>query len=158
MQQSAIFNITGTDASLTPGATYKPLMLTIKNIGNEAAQQLTFSLQFTYPITPATSTAYVNNLDPGQSANVVFYVNVDQNGNSGTYPLTIYEQWKQPNGAEGQQFSASQNYFSQVSSSSGKSGYGAIIGAAIVLVAIVVGAYLYMKRKKSKAAGSHKAK
>ena len=99
VQSSALFNVTGTTGTLTPGASYVPLTVNIKNIGNAQAQQVTFSVQTIYPLSPVNPNVYVSDLSPGQSVNAIFYMSVDQNGNSGSYPITIYEQWKQANTA-----------------------------------------------------------
>ena len=140
VQSGAVFSIGAVSASLVPGDTYKPVTFTVKNIGNEEAQQVTLSLQSIYPITPVTPDAYVNSLAPGQSENVTFYVNVDSSGKPGTYPVTLYEQWRQPNGATNQQYAGSDNYYVQVGGGSG-SGYGSIAIWAVVAVIVVIVAY-----------------
>ncbi|MDE1854582.1 MAG: hypothetical protein KGI38_12670, partial [Thaumarchaeota archaeon] len=140
LQNSAIYNVTGVSGTLLPGATYVPLTFRIRNIGGQTAQQVTFSLQSIYPIVPASPNQYLAQLAPSQSANVTFYVNVDAQGNGGSYPVTVYEQWSQPNGATSQQYSSSQNYYAVVgltSPSGGGSGITAylVIGAVIIAVA-----------------------
>ncbi|MDE1828308.1 MAG: hypothetical protein KGH65_04060 [Candidatus Micrarchaeota archaeon] len=143
LQNSAIYNVTSVSGTLLPGATYVPLTFRIKNIGGQTAQQVTFSLQSIYPIVPASPNQYLAQLAPGQSANVTFYVNVDAQGNGGSYPVTVYEQWSQPNGATSQQYSSSQNYYAVVGltnpsgGSSGGSGLY-IIGGIVVIVAMAV--------------------
>ncbi len=156
VQSSALFNVTGTTGTLTPGASYVPLTVNIKNIGNAQAQQVTFSVQTIYPLSPVNPNVYVSDLSPGQSVNAIFYMSVDQNGNSGSYPITIYEQWKQANAAQSQEFSSSQNYFATVSSKGQGSQTGYIIGAIVVIV-IAVFAYRIIGRRK-KAASSAKKK
>jgi hypothetical protein len=98
-----------------------PVQLRVTNNGTSAAEQLQLSLQTTYPITPVASTAYVSDLQPGSSTNVTFLVSVDTAGVPGNYPVTLYEQWKQPNGATNQQFSGSSNYFVTVASGGARS-------------------------------------
>lgn len=147
VQKSAIFNITAVKEDLKPGATYAAVTFTVKNIGNADAQQVSFSMQTNYPITPATSNLYLGSLSPGQSANVTFYVDVDQNGNPGVYPIAVYQQWRQPNGAQGQLFSSSENYFSEVKPKGG-GGSGLIGDVIIIAVVAVIGGYLYKTRFK----------
>lgn len=153
IQSSAIMNVTAVNASLAPGSTYAPVTFTIKNIGNVAAQQMTISLQTIYPIAPIGSVAYVNQLDPGRSANVTFYVNVDSNGNPGSFPVTLYEQWSQPNGASSQQYTGSNNYYAPVggasSSQMGPLSYTAI--AIIVVITLIAVAVKTMQKRKTDA-------
>ncbi len=149
VQSSALFNVTSIEGTLIPGASYVPLTVSVKNIGNEQAGQVTFSVQTIYPLSPVNPNVYINQIAPGETVNAVFYMSVDQNGNSGSYPITVYEQWKQPNAAQSQQFSASQNYFANVTSKGTGSGNAYIIGAVVI---IVVAAVAYMRLKKRSAA------
>ncbi len=152
MQRAAQFNITAEDGNLEAGSTFVPVTFRLKNTGNEAAQQVTVSLQAIYPLSPANANFYVPELQPGQTANATFYVNVDTNGNPGTYPVTLYEQWSQPNGASSQQYSGSTNYYADVgaSSSPASADYGYIV--VVVLAAIIAG-FIYMRRRRAAAAG-----
>ncbi|MGI0141044.1 MAG: COG1361 S-layer family protein [Candidatus Micrarchaeales archaeon] len=147
LQRSAIYNITSVSGAVPPGATYVPLSFRIKNTGGQTGQQITFSLQSIYPITPASPNQYLTQLAPGQSANVTFYVNVDSQGNIGSYPVTLYEQWSQPNGATSQVYTSSQNYYAIIgtpgSSSGGSTG---IIVAVIVIVILGVVAFRFRNR------------
>lgn len=153
VQSGAIFNITAISSSLLPGSTYRPVTVTVKNIGNEEAQQITLSLQSIYPITPVTPDAYLESLSPGQQENVTFYVSVSSSGKPGTYPITLYEQWRQPDGSINQQYSGSNSYYAQVGGAGG-SGYTYTAVLAVVVVVVIVAAYRFgMKRigKKRKA-------
>ena len=142
LQRSAIYNITNVTDSLQPGATYAPISFTVKNTGGESAQQVTFSLQTIYPISPVNPNVYVTQLAPGQSRTITFYVNVDTQGSLGNYPVTLYEQWTQPNGATSQQYSGSNNYYASVyGSGSGAGGTTAAIVVVVVLVIVVAVLY-----------------
>ncbi len=145
---AAQFTVTGERSSLAPGSTDVPVTFVVKNTGTIAAQGVQFNLQSTYPITPVSSTYYLSDLPIGSSANVTFLVSADSQGVPSSYPVTIFEQWKQPNGATNQQFSGSVNYF--VTVGTGGSSLGDIAGAAVIIV-IAVGAYLFMKKRKAKA-------
>ncbi len=134
---AAQFNITSSSGSLGVGATDVPVNFRITNMGTSTAQQVQLSLQTTYPITPVASTAYIGNLSAGGSTNVTFLVSIDTSGVSGNYPVTVYEQWKQPNGAVNQQFSGSNNYFVKVGNT-GNSLTPIIIVIVIVIVVVVV--------------------
>lgn len=149
LQNAARFNITRVNDSLSAGATYSPIIFAIKNTGSEAAQQMTVSLQTIYPISPVNPNVYISNLAPGQSTNVTFYVNVDGQGNTGQYPVTLYEQWTQPNGATNQQYAGSSNYYATLypQGASSKSFTYPIIGIVIVAVIAFV-AYSRMKKTK----------
>ena len=166
---SAVFNITSVQGSLQPGSTYRPVTYTIKNVGNEPASQISLSLQSIYPITPISGNAYIESLAPNQSATVTFYVDVDSNGADGSYPATVYEEWRQPNGAISQQFSGSNSYYMAVGgkqyapsgtpSSSSAPNYSGYIYAAIVVIVVVVLAFIAtnMRSKRSSAAKSRTA-
>lgn len=114
---SSTFSISSGAYNITPGATNMPLRLTITNTGTIDAQQVQLNFQSGYPITPVTSSYYIPELRPGQSTNVTFQVSVDSNGKPGAYPITIYETWRQPNGAVQQTYSGSNNYYGIVSNS-----------------------------------------
>jgi hypothetical protein len=150
---AAQFSIGSTGhAPASVGATDVPVQFKVTNNGTSAADQLQLSLQTTYPITPIASTAYVSDLQPGTSTNVTFLISVDNAGVPGNYPVTLYEQWKQPNGAINQQFSGSSNYF--VTVTSGGSGNSTIeIAVAIVVIAIIV---VVMLRRRMAGSSSKK--
>lgn len=141
---AAQFVVTNESSALNPGSTSLPLTFTVKNVGTSEAGQISFSLQSTYPVTPVASTYYMSNLSVGQSKSITFVVSADSSGIPGNYPVTIYEQWKQPNGAVNQQFSGSNNYYVTVNQSGGGIGIVAEIAIAVVIVAIV--AYMLSKR------------
>ncbi len=145
---SAQFTIGSVGSGVKVGATDVPVRFRVTNSGTSNASELQLSLQTSYPITPVASTAYIGNLPPGASANLTFLVNVDSSGVPGNYPVTIYEQWKQPNGATSQQFSGSNNYFVPVVSTSyGGSTIEIVAVAAIVI--IVAGVVVYRRRKRT---------
>ncbi|MDE1869646.1 MAG: COG1361 S-layer family protein [Candidatus Micrarchaeota archaeon] len=148
LQKSAIYNITNVSGKLSPSGTYLPLTFTVRNAGGQTAQQITFSMQSIYPIVPASPNVYLKQLAPGESANVTFYVNVDAQGNPGSYPVTVYEQWSQPNGASSQQYSASQNYYAVVSPQGG--GSGIIVNIVIGVAVIAIAGYILWRRMPQK--------
>jgi hypothetical protein len=145
---AAQFTVTGVRSSLSPGSTDIPVTFTVKNTGTVDAQGVQFNLQSTYPITPIASTYYMSDVPVGSSANVTFLVSADSQGVAGTYPVTLFEQWKQPNGAANQQFSGSNSYFVTVGAAGSST---TTIAEVIVVVAVVAGAYVFMKRRSAKA-------
>lgn len=142
LQPIASFNVTGQSSGISPGATYVPVTLKVKNEGNEVAQSITFSLQTIYPISQVNPNAYVSQILPGQSANVTFYVNVDSAANSGQYPITLYEQWTQPSGGNNQQYSGSQSYYLEV----GQGGGINLMDYVYLLVIVAIVAFVLLKR------------
>lgn len=152
---SAVFNVTAVYSKAAPGATYAPLTFTIKNVGDEPANGAYLTLQSIYPITVTDSNVYVNSIAPGRSENVTFYISVDKQGSAGDYPATIYEQWRQPNGALTQEYSSSNNYYVQIGGvkSNGSSSTYGYIAIVIVVLAIVLVANRTMavRRKSTKA-------
>ncbi len=108
------------------------------------------SFQSIYPITPINGNAYIASIGPGEEANVTFLVNIDTSGLPGSYPVTLFETWKQPNGTPNEEYSASNNYFATVSS--GSSGNSSLIWniAIIVVVVAVATAFAAKRRKRSK--------
>ncbi len=150
MQPSAMFNVTAEYGKLKPGDTDVPVTFTIRNTGNEVAESAMLSLQAIYPISTVIPNAYVSSIGPGQSENVTFYVSVDVKGNQGTYPVTLYEQWQQPNGAAQQQYSYSNNYYIYIGKSGGAAGtYESY--AAIVIILLII-AYAFTRRRKKASA------
>ncbi len=147
---SAQFTISSTGSGAPVGASDVPIGFIITNTGTSAADELGLTLETTYPLTPISSTAYVGSLQPGASANLTFLVDVDGAGVPGNYPVTLYEQWKQPSGAENQQFAGSNNYSVSVISP----GFG-ILGIAIavvILIVIIAIAFMYRNKMAKKAA------
>ncbi len=141
---AAQFSITSQNSSIMPGATAVPVRFVLTNTGTSDAKQVQLSLETNYPIVPIASTAYVSDLPAGASTNVDFLVSVDSHGIPGNYPVTLYEGWKQPNGAVNQQFSGSNNYFVTVHSSSGTATLAYVVVAAVVIAAAAV---VYLRRK-----------
>jgi hypothetical protein len=152
---SAQFSISSVNYGVNVGATDVPVHIIVTNNGTSAAQQLELSLQTTYPITPVASTAYVSDLPAGSSANVTFLVSIDTAGVPGNYPVTLYEQWRQPNGASDQQFSGSSNYFVTVKTAGAGDSTLEIIAAVVVVAIIAV--VIVRRRMGAKASKKEKA-
>ncbi len=153
---AAQFSINSTGGGAGVGAADVPVNFKVTNTGTSDASEVQFTLETTYPITPVSSTAYINNLAPGETANLTFLVDVDTAGVPGQYPVTLYEQWKQPNGAENQQFTGSNNYFVPVVTP-GLGISGIIEGIIAVVVVIGAGVFVY-RRRMAKKPDNHKAK
>ncbi|MCL5112371.1 MAG: hypothetical protein M1500_01485 [Candidatus Marsarchaeota archaeon] len=170
VQRGPIFSIQGAVSNLKKGDAYDPVTYIVKNIGNIAANNVSFSLVTNYPISPVDPNAFVSSLAPGQSANVTFYVSIDSHAGSGSYPVTIYEQWRQSNAGANQQFSGSSNYYALVGgalssagapginepTSTGTTEYEAII---VILVVVLIMAYVARRmRATSKSQGEARQK
>jgi len=149
---SAQFEILKVASDAYPGATDVPVTYTIKNVGNEVAKQVQVSFQSIYPVTPINGNAYIAELLPGEEANVTFMINVDTSGLPGSYPVTIFETWKQPNGTPNQLYSGSNNYYIVVGGSGSNSPiiWYIIIVVAIVLLATYFAAKQAMARKSKR--------
>ena len=148
---SAQFAIISEGQSPGIGATDVPVNFRITNTGTSPADQVQLNIETPYPITPIASSAYVNELQPGASTNVTFLVSIDTAGVPGNYPVTLYEQWKQPSGSVNQQFTGSNNYFIAVGeSNSAASAYETYVIVLIVVI-IIVAMVLRRRSGKSKA-------
>ncbi len=154
---SAQFSISSAGTGPVVGAADVPIHLEVTNTGTSPASKLQFNLETSYPITPVASTAFVDELQPGATANLTFLVDVDTNGVPGNYPITLFEQWKQPNGAVNQQFTGSDNYFIPVSSGS-SNGSAIEYVAAVIIAAAAVMMLRKMAAKKRSASGHENAK
>ncbi len=142
---SAQFTIDSEGPSPGIGATDVPVKFRITNTGTSPAEQLQLNLETPYPVTPIASSAYVNGLQPGASTNVTFLISIDSAGVPGNYPVTLYEQWKQPSGSVNQQFTGSNNYFVAVGeTNSSASAYETY--AIVIIVVIVILAMVYRRR------------
>ncbi len=155
---SSVFEVTAAKSNATVGGTYEPVVFTIKNTGNENAEQLSLTLQSIYPITPADSTAYIVNISAGGTANVTFYVDVAQKGAAGQYPATIYEQWRQPNGNANQQYSGSTSYYIDVVGQAKKGNTAGLIIEVVVVGAVGVVGYRFYRKKRHSAKQQAKKK
>ncbi len=147
---SAQFNIESSGSGVVVGAMDVPVRFVITNNGTTNALDLQISVQSAYPITPVASSAYVPELSPGQSANVTFLVSVDSAGVPGNYPVTLFEQWKQPDGATNQQFTGLSNYFIPVVGSQGGTSSLEIELAVVIILIAVFAIYSNRKRRKVK--------
>lgn len=145
---SAQFAISSMGPSPKIGAADVPVYFRITNTGTSPASELQLTLQTSYPITPVASTAYVSELQPGASTNVTFLVDIDGQGVTGNYPVTLYEQWKQPSSSLNQQFTGSDNYYVAVGETG--SGTDSLITDAVVLVVVIVAAVLIYRRVTAK--------
>ncbi len=154
--QASLFSISQGNYTLVPGSTDVNITYVIKNTGNVDAKDLQLSFQSIYPITPVTSSYYIAELAPGESANVVFQASVDTNGNPGTYPITVYEDWRQPNGAQQQSYSGSNPYYAVVASSG--SALGGMVTDIVIAAVVIVAAVLIVRRRMSKQKGQAKKK
>jgi hypothetical protein len=144
---AAQFSIGSQSSTITAGSTDVPVNFEIKNTGTSEAKQLQLELETSYPITPVASTAYITDLPVGATENVSFLVSVDTHGVPGNYPVTLYEQWKQPNGAANQQFSGSSNYYITTYGSTGTNTW---VYAAVAVVIVIVALAAYTRRKVHK--------
>ncbi|HVC58335.1 MAG TPA: CARDB domain-containing protein [Candidatus Acidoferrales bacterium] len=153
---SAQFSVSSAGTSPGVSSTDVPVSFKLTNIGTSPASELQLNLQTSFPITPVASTAYVNALQPGESTNVTFLVNIDNNGVPGNYPVTLYEQWKQPSGAINQQFTGSNNYYVEVGRAG--SGTSSIIAYAIVVIVVAVAGSFAYKRFAAKGKKKHDKK
>jgi hypothetical protein len=153
---AAQFAVSSSGYGPAVGATDVPINFKITNTGTSVASQLQVSLESSYPITPVSSTAYIANLSPGSSANITYMVSVDTSGVSGNYPVTLSEQWKQPNGATNQQYTGTNNYFVPVGSVAGTSISEEDIAIAVIIVVIL--AVVLMRRRRGAGAGAKKEK
>ena len=151
---AAEFAISSLGYGPSVGATDVPLSFRITHTGTSAATQVQVSLESPYPITPVAGTAYIENLGPGASANMTFMVSIDSSGVPGNYPVTLTEQWKQPNGAVNQQYSGSNNYYVPVIAASGIGGMAE--DAIVVLIVIVAAAVLVRRRSRRNSGKSDK--
>ncbi|MGC8776967.1 MAG: CARDB domain-containing protein [Candidatus Micrarchaeia archaeon] len=148
---SAQFQVIATKSNAYPGATNIPITYTIKNTGNEVAEEVQISFQSIYPITPINSVAYIPKLLPGEEANVTFMVNIDTSGVPGNYPITLFETWKQPNGTPNQLYTGSNNYYAEVLKGTGSNTVFWEIVIVVVVVAIAAIFAGRRPRKKQKA-------
>lgn len=156
---SAQFSVSPLGSGAAVGATDVPIGFRITNTGTSSASELQLTLETIYPVTPVASTAYVNNLQPGASANLTFLVNVDTAGVPGKYPVVLYEQWKQPNGAQNQQFTGHNNYFVSVTSPGlGTSGLSIDVVVAIAIIAVLAVLYRRDSARKQVKIDKHRAK
>ena len=152
---SAQFNLDSV-SSIGVDVTDVPVHFVITNNGTTSALDLQLSMQSAYPITPVASSAYVPELSPGQSANVTFLVSVDSSGVPGNYPVTLFEQWKQPDGATNQQFTGLSNYFIPVVGSQGGTSSLELELAVVVILVAVFAIYSNRKRHKVKSTSAPK--
>ena len=154
---SAQFAIASEGPSPGISATDVPVNFRITNTGTSPAQELQLNLETPYPITPVASSAYVNELQPGASTNVTFFVSIDTAGVPGNYPVTLYEQWKQPSGSASQQFTGSSNYFVAVGETSSAESKYETYAIEIVVVLVII-AIIYRRLSSGKGRKTQKNK
>ncbi len=156
LQPSAQFEIVNESSDIVPGATDVPITYFIKNTGNIVADNVQVSMQSIYPITPIDSDAYLASIAPGKTESVTFLVSADSNGVPGSYPVIVYETWKQPNGAPNQEYSGSNNYMITINSGSGTSASAQYTYEAVIVIAVVaIFAFGFRVRRSRKTKRQH---
>ncbi|MGC8538725.1 MAG: hypothetical protein ACP5MK_02545, partial [Candidatus Micrarchaeia archaeon] len=152
LQPAAQFEIINESSNIVPGATDVPITYFIKNTGNIVADNVQVSMQSIYPITPIDSDAYLTSIAPGQTKNVTFLVSADSNGVPGSYPVILYETWKQPNGAPNQEYSGSNNYMVTLlgGSSGSDTSVQYLYEVVIVVVVVAIFAFSFRARRSKK--------
>ena len=152
VEGSALYSIAGSRSSLGIGSTYVPVTLQVKNTGNEPADSVLLTMESVYPVSMVSSTYYINSIAPNQTVNATFYVSVDSSGQSGDYPITLYEQWKQPNSPQSFEFAGSTQYFVTVgNSTSSTAGYAEDAVGVIVVLLIITVIVRRIRKSRSKA-------
>ncbi len=69
-----------------PGQTAR-IEITLQNMGTQTFYNISTQLEPTWPFTGNKTTGFIGELMPGQTATVVYYLNVDKNAEAGQYTL-----------------------------------------------------------------------
>ena len=149
VEGSALYSVVGSKASLSIGSTYVPVTFRIKNTGNEPANSVLLTMESIYPVSMVSSTYYINGIAPNQTVNATFYVSVDSSGQAGDYPITLYEQWKQPNSPQSLEFSGSTQYFVAVGTTTSNA-YGYVEDAIGIIVLLLIIAFIVRRARKNR--------
>jgi hypothetical protein len=149
VEGSALYSVVGSKASLSIGSTYVPVTFQIKNTGNEPANSVLLTMESVYPVSMVSSTYYINGIAPNQTVNATFYVSVDSSGQAGDYPITLYEQWKQPNSPQSLEFSGSTQYFVAVGTTTSNA-YGYVEDAIGIIVLLLIIAFIVRRARKNR--------
>ncbi len=144
LERAANFMVVDSSSELMPNELWKAVEFTIKNTGNTPAREIKVTLNTQYPITPSGKEQYLQSLAPGESAEVVFHVDIDSKAVPQNYPVDVYFQWKE----DGDRVYTETNSYSVgiLSGVQDMSLYYVVGGIAVLAVAYT--GYTKMKGKK----------
>jgi len=93
--KEADFEAASAAGELRPDTRDDPVNVIVKNTGSRKAESIRLSMVSRYPFFATGKTFYVEKLDVGESTQVSFHVNVDENAAAQDYPADIEIEWKE---------------------------------------------------------------
>lgn len=144
LEEAVDFTVYATESQIKPDGKWMPVTFQIKNTGTAAAKEVKVNLNTQYPITPTGKQQYFDELNPGETINATFHVDVDSQAVPQTYPIDLYIQWKE--GSLDTQYTTTKS--SSIPVEAAESNTKLIAAAAVILVTAVV---IVMRRKASTA-------
>lgn len=73
------------------------IILYVKNIGINFAEQVQLNLAAQYPFTPSGKSYFIDEIKPGETKPAIFHVDVDSSAAAQTFPLDMTIKWKEGN-------------------------------------------------------------
>lgn len=73
------------------------IILYVKNVGINPAEQVQFNLAAEYPFTPSGKTYFIDEVKPGEVKAAIFHVDVDSSAAAQAFPLDMSVGWKEGN-------------------------------------------------------------
>lgn len=134
IKESVDFAIAPAVNSANAGDKEKMITFNVLNSGNNLAEEVKTFLRASYPFTPTGNEFFIGKLQPGESAHVIFHVDVDSDAASQRYPIDITIQWKE----DDQQYSTTKSSFIEVFTVEEKWGNYALIAVGITAFLIIL--------------------
>lgn len=97
VEESADFVISPVSNSANSGDRDKRVVFNIKNSGTKPAEDVKVILRANYPFTPTGNEYFLGTLNPEESMDVSFHIDVDSDASSQRYPVDMIIQWKEDN-------------------------------------------------------------
>ncbi len=93
IEKGADFEVAPVADSLESDTRENPVVFRLENTGNARAKEARVTLKANYPFTPTGNEFYVGDIEPGETVDVSFHVDIDSDASTQKYPVDLIVQW-----------------------------------------------------------------
>lgn len=141
IKESVDFAVFPVENRADAGDKEKMITFNVQNTGDRLAEDVKATLRASYPFTPTGNEYFVGELQPDESTQVSFHIDVDSDAAAQKYPIDIIIQWEE----DDQEYSKTESSFIDVSSVESDLNRYSWIAAGFFLILIVL---IRIKKKK----------
>jgi hypothetical protein len=134
IKESADFSISPVLNSVNTGEKEKTVIFNIKNSGNAVAKEVRATLRANYPFTPTGNEFFIGKLEPGESVNVSFHVDVDSDASPQRYPIDLIVEWEE----DDNRYTKMRSSFIDVFKSAYNWQIYAVVGGAVIIILAIL--------------------